>query len=604
MQARRFPTPLALMIALLLGLASPALAQSAPDLPGHDLSGTWSEASGGQATFERKPDGTYAVTWRDARGNLAQGSATLSGGHLAVSLDGRTGVTTELARATGGPASAAASGSSAYDYRSAANDPYERLGITLDQGAAIAGGGELRRQKPGALSSPLAADAYGTPAMAAATRRTVADAQGNKDGIPDNEGETAGSTSVLSWVSMQPFLDKLRNWVEARRTDRPALDAFVSSREAAWGKPVTQLAPDALPDMGRFRAEKAALLTRFGRTPDDVTEDFVAASGSVDGQAIAPRDIFTQRWKPVGKPNGKIVVVSPGFQETGREFVEQANQLSKLGYDVVLMDHQWSGYTVPAGSPGFVKRAEATVAGWIFGAESKRAILDDAGGIDRGFGVARDVAAVAARAAQDAARDYANVPGHGVVLVGNSMGAGPGVLGALTLNDSGRMQLDGAQMPRGLDAVLEAPFIQMTPSILNKVVSFMAHVPGVNAMQVPSAGLPILSHDDAANAKFANHASSEDVRAQLGSMIAARDDIARIRALVDQGQGPKGKVYVIHGDKDPLADPEGSRWLVERLGDRGKLDLIPANDHVLEESPAEQGHLQDGIRWVDPTGNR
>ena len=266
------------------------------------------------------------------------------------------------------------------------------------------------------------------------------------------------------------------------------------------------------------------------------------------------------------------------------------------------MDAQWSGYTTPEGNAGWLKTVEATAAGWIMGSGEKRAILDNAGGIDRGFGVARDVAAAAANGSQIAERDYAGVPGHKVVLLGNSMGAGPGVLGALTLNDSGKLHLDGAQMPKGLDAVLEAPFLQMTPSLLNKAVAFAAHVPGLNKIMLPSSGLPVLSHDDAANDKFSNHASSEDVRGQLYSMISALPDIAAIRALVDGGQGPTGKVYVIHADQDPLADPAGSEWLVGKLGGRGKLDLVHAADHVMEESPTEQNHILDGMKWIGPAG--
>src|SRR5690606_25111283 len=152
------------------------------------------------------------------------------------------------------------------------------------------------------------------------------------------------------------------------------------------------------------------------------------------------RDIFIQHWKPVGEPSGKVVVLSPGFQETGRNFYEQIDLLNRQGHAVVVMDHQWAGYS-----------------------EGK------AGGIDRGYGVARDVAAVAAYAAGLAKREYG--ADAEVVLMGNSMGAGPGVLGALTLNDAGKVKLDGPQMPKGLSAILQAPFLEATPSALNELLS-------------------------------------------------------------------------------------------------------------------------------------
>src|SRR5438270_201561 len=81
-------------------------------------------------------------------------------------------------------------------------------------------------------------------------------------------------------------------------------------------------------------------------------------------------------------------------------------QLNRRGVDVILMDQQWAGYT-KGGSPG---------------------------GIDRAFGISRDVAAVTAFAAQVAERDYRNHPGRQVVVTGVSMGGGPGVVGALALN--------------------------------------------------------------------------------------------------------------------------------------------------------------------------
>jgi pimeloyl-ACP methyl ester carboxylesterase len=548
-------------VALSASLPAAAFAQTSPD-----LSGTWAEASGGRATFSRTDDGSYRVVWTGADGSSVTGRATLDGTQLSVRLENGVGLSERVGDAVGTPSAPVPQGSSGYGYRDSSSDAFERLDLENDGGGAIAGGGELRRLKSGALSTPTSADTYGGRAQIAAVTEQVS----------GTIGAAASRIPLLgTFASTQPLLDKISLWFApglSTKDDVKRLSDYTNDRERAWGRPVTDLAPDALPDMGLFRAEKAAALTRFGRTPSDVTEGFLDAKGSVNGQAIAERQIFWQRWKPIGNPNGKVVVVSPGFQETSAEFLEQANSLNKLGYDVILMDHQWAGHTT-GGEPG---------------------------GIDRGFGVARDVAAVAAEAARIADRDHADVAGHGVILMGNSMGAGPGVLGALALNDAGLIDLQGPKMPRGLDAVLEAPFLQLTPSLVNDAVAIGAHIPLLNGIAMPSAGVPVLSHDSVANAKFANHAATNDVRAQLGAMTAANTDLKFIRGLVDDGRGPTGRLYVIHADQDPLADPAGSRWLVSRLGERGKLDLISANDHVLEESPAEQNHIVDGMKWIDP----
>ena len=72
--------------------------------------------------------------------------------------------------------------------------------------------------------------------------------------------------------------------------------------------------------------------------------------------------MFIQNFKPIGTPSGKTIVMSPGFLESGRNDVEQAQLLNKAGHEVVVLDHQWAGL-----SSG-----------------------NNHGGIDRGRGVATD----------------------------------------------------------------------------------------------------------------------------------------------------------------------------------------------------------------------
>src|SRR5581483_11922650 len=271
------------------------------------------------------------------------------------------------------------------------------------------------------------------------------------------------------FLTRNPLVAKTLGWFEpgfSTKDEKKKLSAFVADHEKKWGLPTTDLPPGSIKNFDLFRAQKAIALDHYGRTPADVTEGFVDARGSVAGQAIAPRRIFWQRWKPIGRPSGRLVVISPGFQETGRNFYEQIQLLNKEGDDVIVMDHQWAGYS--DGSPG---------------------------GLDRGFGVARDVAAVAAFAHEVA-------PDEKLVLFCNSMGAGPGVLGAATLNDNGQIALEGAPMPRNVPIVLQAPFIKMTDDFMNDTFALVSHVPFVNRWKLPSLGMPTLSHDDDANTKF------------------------------------------------------------------------------------------------------
>ena len=262
-------------------------------------------------------------------------------------------------------------------------------------------------------------------------------------------------------------------------------------------------------------------------------------------------------------------MVSPGFQETGRNFYEQIQLLNNEGHDVVVMDHQWAGYT-----------------------SGKK------GALDRGFGVARDVAAVAAQAAQIAQKEYGAIPGSEVVLLGNSMGAGPGVLGAITLNDQGKLSLDGPQMPRGLKAILQAPFLEARPSVVGNAVQAAGGVPVLNDVWLPASGVPVLTRDPIAAAKFAQHAAAENIGARLSAMTAANEDLATLKQMLADGKGPAGKVYFIHGDNDPLADVAGTELAAKQLGAQAHAQIIDSDDHILEESPTQQGHILEGMRWL------
>jgi alpha-beta hydrolase superfamily lysophospholipase len=256
-------------------------------------------------------------------------------------------------------------------------------------------------------------------------------------------------------------------------------------------------------------------------------------------------------------------VISPGFQETGRNFYEQISKFNKTGNDVIVMDHQWAGQT-NGGEPG---------------------------GLDRGFGVARDVAAMAAFAAGISEKEYGNIPGHEVILFGNSMGAGPGVLGAMVLNDNGKIKLEGSQMPVGLKAILQAPFLATSSNIVNSAITLFSKVPFASTLQLYSTGLPILTYNKVAAQKGTQVLLLEDVRAQLQTMSAASQDINFVLNMIKDGQKPKGRIAIVHGDKDPLAEPEKSNWLAKQLGtNQVSLNIISSTNHVLEQSPAEQNY--------------
>jgi len=410
----------------------------------------------------------------------------------------------------------------------------------------------------------------GSRAQVGALHAAMEDALGNKDGIFGNEDQPKGSLDRSSFFDRQPALSRAKTIAETGLSKQDELDRlgrFVTAQEQRWGKPATNLESQQVEDFERFRTEKAIALTRFGRTPDEVLDVIVPAKGSVDGKAIAPRDVFTQLWKPIGEPSGKVLVLSPGFLQTGRNFFEQIDLLNRQGHEVLVMDHQWAGYT-----------------------------SGPKGGIDRGFGVARDVAAVAAYAQQRAQEAYPDKSPE-VVLVGTSMGAGAGVFGALVMNDAGKLTLEGPQMPKGLSAVLQAPYFDKTPTLVNKGLSLLGRVPFLKDLPLPSLGLPILAADPDINQKLAQHANAEGLVARASAFQASDADLSRMRELLAAGERPEGRVFFLHADDDPLASLEAAKEMAGHLGERATLLEPKSGNHVMEEGK-ERDLLLQGLDWV------
>ena len=379
-----------------------------------------------------------------------------------------------------------------------------------------------------------------------------------------------------TFVRRQPFLQKVAAFLRpglSTRDDVRRIEHFIADSEARFGGPISELVHPALVDGRRMRAEKALALLEFGRTPADVTETFIRTTSIVTGaEELAPRDLFVQRWKPVGKPSGKVFVISPGFLETGRNYYEQAQLLNAEGHDVVILDHQWAGYT----------------------ADVRHGVKK--GGIDRGFGIARDVAEAAAYGNELLESDYGTHPNKQLVLIGTSMGGGPGVLGALALYDAGRISMKGS-IPKNRGYILQGAFLGRSRSLVNDSLDLAGRIPGLNSLALPALGVPLLNDDPATNVKIAAHAVAEDVRGKPQAFRAALADIAEIRAMV-AAHPPSGRGFAIHAAQDHLADPTLLVDTVRSMKGTVKLDLMPGHDHVMEETAGEQREILVAAKHV------
>lgn len=410
--------------------------------------------------------------------------------------------------------------------------------------------------------------AWGRPSQIAGSMLELADLQGNRDGLWSNENDPSGTHSGV--LGRNPLALKAHSALLSHNDlagQIEELQRFRFSREADWGAPVTQLDISQLKDGELFAVQKAIALTRMERQPQEVSEGFIQAAGQVDGQNIAARDLFWQRFAPVGEPSGKMVVMFPGFLQSGRNFYEQIEELNQEGHDVLVMDQQWAGQS--------------------------RGGRD--GGVDRGYGVARDVAAMTAYAQTQLDADYGTHPGKELILMGTSLGGGPGVMGALTLNANDKLELDGPAMPRKVKVILQGPFFEATDTLNNAVFDFASGIPLANQIPLPSTGLPVLTQDEVTAQKLAQGAVLEDFQARLQAMTAVHDDMQEIMKLIENGQGPDVPIQIIHAEGDPLASAAKSAWLAERLP-QAQIQLLDSENHVLEQHAQEQQHALSALR--------
>lgn len=396
-----------------------------------------------------------------------------------------------------------------------------------------------------------------------ATVAELKDLLGNRDGIWGNEDKPAGTTGDVFDTNPLALRARMAASTGLSVADEQKLLAdFVKEREAAWGRPVMDPRVQAELNGGEiFAAQKAIALTRYGRDPKDVTECFVTAAGRVNGKEIPPARVFTQHFEPLGKPTGDVVVMSPGFLETGRAFLEEVDRLSKAGAYVVVMDHQWAGQS-----------------------EGKK------GGIASGESVALHVAAVVEDAARIGRERYGD--DLHLAVVGESMGAGPGVLGAALMARAGKLELVGAStggsaLAGDVDLFLQAPFLGATPTLVNGVLAAASKLPLVNRIAAPALGLPDFVDDPKGEHLVAQAMVLEDIRGRTQAFGASDAFVADMNALLASGVRPGGHVIVVHAEKDSLADFSKAEALVRQLGDGGELVRLPSGEHGLSASNPE-----------------
>ena len=361
-------------------------------------------------------------------------------------------------------------------------------------------------------------------------------------------------------------IGRLRSLGGTRFDDFGQLLAFKADCEATWGMAATELELSRLRHGDVFAIHKAVALARLGRGPDEVTEGFCTASGSVGGVRIEPREIFWQRFKPIGPPNHKVVVVSPRFGETGRSYYDLIQTMNEAGFEAFVMDHQWAGQS--DGKPGQ---------------------------LDCGFGIGRDVASMVAHAHSLLERECEeqSLPAKEIIVVGKALGASAGALCALVMNDSGELKLDGRPMPQGLSAVLLSPWFAATPGMFNRARKLASRIPLVNRVAIGYDYQTTLRMD-----------TPRALQTTLTAVEKAKPDLERVCDRIERGRGPTGRLYIIHGARDRLVDPDKSVWLASSLGSRGILRLVDARYSDVQRLSFMRDYVMDGLNAIVTQGMR
>ena len=427
------------------------------------------------------------------------------------------------------------------------------------------------------MSQHATVESFGNRGRVAALVERVADVTvGNRDGVIGNESSAPNVIEQRHRCTVGAYVG-WGLWPAATLDQKAArLRAFLDGAEERWGTPVTALSrPSHVSpaDWATFRVGKAAMLERFGLHPKDVVERVVSARGAVDGVDVQRRELFVQRYRPLAPWNGTTVVMAPGYGQTSRTFAEQAVLAAQAGYEVVVFDQQWLGLS-----------------------QGTR------GAVDRGFGVARDIAAITADAAAQARSEGRRA--H-VIIAGTSMGALGAVL-AIVMNERGRLALeDGPPMPERVGAVLQAPYFGLHPSLV-PLVRAATFVPGLRWLQVPRRRVGGVTDDAVAANKLLGHAVIERATSRLQAFTAADADRDRVWHVAETSAHDPSPIHVIHAVRDPLASYVATETWCGRLGPRATLRRLESANHAFAESPVEQRYLLaelDQVR-VRMQGNR
>jgi choline dehydrogenase len=372
---------------------------------------------------------------------------------------------------------------------------------------------QLEGRKPsvgtGKAAPPLwGADRKPTTAQSIALTRGMYDTYfGNRDGIP-NDGGAGKAWWLQNIASKIPLVDDLpgvKDW------NSPRMHAFQNALSSAVTlTPAGEsIIPPSYRDFYKMMKAEQAQLTQF--PVDKISEGTVVANHIMvtDPLTGAKHDtshkIFYQRWDPpAGVAKKDVVVISPAYQATGRQWTEVAAQLALKGNTVLVMDNEYAGLT--RGSPGHFT----------------------------GDSVASGIALMLSQAEQVRRGD--KLPGR-VRVLGESLSAGAAWSGVL-MAYNGNIDLKGRPLPKDdVYVAMVNPYLGKTSDpLLEDLASFskMLHLP--QPTLPTEASFTDVYRDGDARKRFDQLAQLENVQVSSAGLVDATGHLQDALAAVEQGK--------------------------------------------------------------------
>ena len=267
------------------------------------------------------------------------------------------------------------------------------------------------------------------------------------------------------------------------------------------------------------------------------------------GSEAAGAKLHLQKWLPDEQPKAIILLVH-GYAEHAGRYRYFAEHCVAKGYAVFAIDH-W-GHGQSDGTPGYVPDFS---------------VFHD--GVDQLLVCAKE--------------EFPNLP---VMLVGHSMG---GLISATYLLSN---------QSKFLACVLSGPAIKAAeePSAFLKAVSgFLSRFfPKAGVLELDPNGV---SRDPQVVADYL--ADPLVYNGKMGARLAA--EMLNNMTDIQQNAGKISlPILLLHGEKDSLADAEGSKFLDTHIGSADKtLIIYPELFHEIFNEPEKDAVLTDMTDWLD-----